>query len=148
MIRSKYFPTLEACISQKQNGEDKIELPVDIYDIAVREGMIATENFIRGAYDYETAKIFAQSKCVDALNFDSMSREIKTSSTVGISAEINFALAMWNGYSREAAIERVILARMRNINLPADLKENFSNETSPTVTRLKKTLPRVLQASR
>jgi len=89
--------------------------------------MIATENFIRGAYDYETAKIFAQSKCVDALNFDSMSREIKTSSTVGISAEISFALAMWNGYSREAAIERVILARMRNINLPADLKENFSN---------------------
>ena len=127
MIRSKYFPTIEACISRHQSRESEIEIPADIYDVAVGEGRIAAEDFIRGAYDYETAKIFAQAGCVDALKFDSTSGEIKTPSTVGISAEINFALAIWNGYGREPAIERAILAGMRNINLPADLKENFSH---------------------
>lgn len=128
IIRSKYFPSIEECITLSQSNE--IEIPADIYDIAVCEGKITPKNFIRGNYDYETAKIFAQSDRVEALKFDPTSGEIKTSSTVGISAEITFALAMWNGYSRETAIERAILARMRNINLPADFKENFSHVNS------------------
>lgn len=126
MITSKYFPTVEAYTNQSPSGEDKIEIPADVYDIAVSEGKIAAGNFIRGDYDYETAKIFAQSGRIDALKFDAMSSEIKTTSTVGISTEINFAIAIWNSYSREAAIERAILSGLKNSDMPKLLAEKVS----------------------
>lgn len=126
MIRSKYFPAVEACISDNLRGEDKIEIPADVYDTAVREGKIAADDFIRGDYDYETAKIFAESKRVDALKFDTGNGEIKTSSKVGISAEIIFALAIWNGYDRETAIERTILSQMNKTDLPESLADKVS----------------------
>ena len=63
-------------------------------------------------YDCEAAKIIAQSGCVEALKFDAASGKIKTSSAVGISAEMDYAFAVWNFYDKESAIDRVILSRL------------------------------------
>lgn len=117
MVISKYFSTVTECTIRPPSGKDKIEIPADVYDIAVREEKIVAGNFIRGDYDYETAKLFTQSGCIDALKFDARSGEIKTTSKVGISAEINFAIAIWNGYNREAAIERAILSGLKNSDI-------------------------------
>lgn len=126
MVISKYFPTVAECTTRRPSGEDKIEIPADVYDIAVREGMMLSEDFIRGDYDYETVKILAQPGLIDALKFNILDGEIKTSSKVGISAEINFVLAIWNGYNREAAIERAILSGLKNSNIPKLLAEKVS----------------------
>lgn len=67
-IRGKFFG----------NG-DKPELPSDIYDAAACEGTLP-DFAVRGTYNYDTAKIFAQSGFVDALTFEAVSGEIKTSS--------------------------------------------------------------------
>lgn len=126
MVTSKYFPTVAECTTRRPSGEYKIEIPADIYDIAVRQGMMVSEDFIWGDYDYETVKIFAQPGLIGALKFNILDGEIKTSSKVGISAEINFVLAIWNGYNREAAIERAILSGLKNSNIPKLLAEKVS----------------------
>lgn len=130
MIQSRYFPDAATCF--RRVGDAQIEIPKDIYDAAIDGGTIpyATRNFfVRGAYDYDTAKIFAQSGNIDALTFDAASGAIKSSSTVGISAEITFALALWNGYGRKAALERAILSRLKDNahTLPKILADEISH---------------------
>ena len=94
-------------------GNDKIEIPADVYD-KVADQLGAKKNFIlRGAYPYEAVKIIAQSERVKALEFDDISGEIKTSSTVGITAEMELAFAIWNFYDKESAIDRVIFLRLK-----------------------------------
>lgn len=73
----KNFPTGRGVYNSTSERRGKIEIPADVYDIAVHEGKIAVENFIRGDYDYETAKILAQSGCIDALKFNITGGEIK-----------------------------------------------------------------------
>lgn len=130
MIQSRYFPDAATCF--RRVGDAQIEIPKDIYDAAIDDGTIpyaARNFFVRGAYDYDTAKIFAQSGNIDALVFDASSGVIKTSSTVGISAEITFALALWNGYGRKAALERAILSRLKDFGaaaLPKILADEIS----------------------
>ena len=149
MIYSKYFPESAECIaeiSHKNFSESPtIEVPADVYDAATRKG--AVPNFIlRGAYDYATAKIIAQSGCVEALTFDDGSGEILTSSTVGISAEITFALAVWNGYTRDDAIDRTILSSLKNAanTLPELLAEKISRVTITDGKSVKKSLAKAL----
>lgn len=124
MIKSRYFPDVLRCLAEIPNGDDKIEIPADVYD----ENKIssAQKNFIlRGNYSYETVKIIAQSGCVEALEFDETSGEIKTKSTYGISAEMDFAFAFWNFYDKDSALERVILSWLQTKN---ELPQIFSND--------------------
>lgn len=144
MIHSKYFPAIEACISDNQRGEDKIEIPTDVYDVAVDEKNFLDGKFIRGEYDYETAKIFAESGLVDALKFYKTSGEIKTESTAGISAEIMFALAIWDGYDRETAIERVILSGMKKFSLQKLLSEKISQIDTARNSNVEKDIAKYL----
>ncbi|MBR3745900.1 MAG: hypothetical protein IKP64_00600 [Selenomonadaceae bacterium] len=126
MIKSAYFPDTARCFAE--DTDNKVEVPADIYDAAVAQGTVTNDLILRGDFTYETAKIFAQSGYVDALEFDDTSGEIKTSGTASVSAEINFAFAVWNGYSREAAVERAILAQLvTNAN---SLPEILSNKVS------------------
>lgn len=111
MIRSRYFPDAARCFADIPNDSDKIEVPADIYDEAA-DSPDAKKNFLRGTYPYEAVKIIAQSERVEALKFNAASGEITTSSTVGISAETEYAFAVWNFYDRDSAIERVILSRL------------------------------------
>lgn len=113
MIKSAYFPDVAKCFAEIPRGDNKIEIPADVYDATAKAGTLTNNFFLRGAYDYETVKIFAQSGCIDALKFDDKTGEVKTLSTAGISAELVFAFAVWNGYSRAAAIERAILSQLR-----------------------------------
>lgn len=127
MIKSRYFPDIARCLEEVSSGNDKIEIPADVYDkIAYKLG--AKKNFIlRGDYSYETAKIFSQSGR-DTLTFDSKNGEVQTESPAGISAELNFAFSIWNGYGREAAIERAILSRLASTEfLPQDLAEKTAH---------------------
>lgn len=113
MIKSRYFPDSARCLAEVPLGNDKIEIPADVYD-KVADELGAKKNFIlRGAYPYEAVKIIAQSKLVKALEFDDVSGEIKTSSTVGITAEMELAFAIWNFYDEESAIDRVIFSRLK-----------------------------------
>lgn len=125
MIKSRYFPDVARFLAEIPSGNDKIEIPADIYD-AVADQLGDKKNYIlRGAYPYEAVKIIAQSEKVEALVFDATSGEIKTSSTVGISAEMDFAFALWNFYDSESAIDRVILSRLeKGDNLPAILSDS------------------------
>lgn len=113
MIKSRYFPDSARCLAEVPLGNDKIEIPADVYD-KVADQLGAKKNFIlRGAYPYEAVKIIAQSERVKALEFDDISGEIKTSSTVGITAEMELAFAIWNFYDKESAIDRVIFLRLK-----------------------------------
>lgn len=124
MIKSRYFPDTARCLAEMPSTDDKIEIPADVYD-AVADSLGAKKNFIlRGAYPYEAAKIIAESNQVEALEFDTTSGEIKTSSIVGIAAEMDLAFALWNFYDSESAIERVILSRLEfGDRLPAILSD-------------------------
>ena len=113
MIKSRYFPDSARCLAEVPSGNYKIEIPADVYD-KVADELGANKNFIlRGAYPYDAVKIIAQSNLVKALDFDAVSNEIKTSSTVGITAELDFAFAVWNFYDKESAIDRVIFSRLK-----------------------------------
>ena len=113
MIKSRYFPDSARCLAEVLGGNDKIEIPADVYD-KFADQLGSKKNFIlRGAYSYEAVKIIAQSKLVKALELDDVSGEIKTSSAVGISAELEFAFAVWNFYDKESAIDRVIFSRLK-----------------------------------
>lgn len=139
MIKSKYFPDATRCLAKVPSGNDKIEIPADVYD-ASTDSLGAKENFIlRGAYPYEAAKIIAESKNVEAIEFDAVSGEIKTTSTIGISAEMDYAFALWNFYDKESAIERVILSRLeRGDNLPAILSDSTGKIQIQDVTNFGK----------
>ena len=73
MTRSKYFPTIDECVSHCRSNEDNIEIPADVYDNAICEGKISEKTFIRGDYDYYTAKVFTQSGMIGTLELDTIS---------------------------------------------------------------------------
>lgn len=117
MIKSRYFPDAARCLAEIPSNGDKIEIPADVYDSLAAD---EKKNFIlRGAYPYEAVKIIAQSNLVKAIEFDTASGEIRTTSTVGISAELEFTFAIWNFYDEKSAIERIIFSRLKDSgNLP------------------------------
>ena len=120
MIKSRYFPDAAKCLAEVPSSGDKIEIPADVYDSLAADER--KDFFLRGAYPYEAVKIIAQSNLVKALEFDTASGEIKTAGTVGISAELEFAFAIWNFYDEESAIDRIIFSRLEaSGNLPAVL---------------------------
>ena len=110
MIKSKYFADGARCLAEIPDDGNKIEIPADVYD----EISDKPDYILRGTYPYEIAKMIAISGDVEALQFDDANGEIKTSSTVGISAEMEFAFAIWNFYNKESAIDRIILARLES----------------------------------
>ena len=129
MIKSKYFPTGEECVSDIFNFDFNVEVPSDVYDSAVAalekkisngeiKGAVSSEEakkiILRGEYPYEVAKIIAKSEKVEALKFNEINGEIFTTSSVSISTEMNFAFATWNFYDKESAIDRVILSWLAN----------------------------------
>ena len=129
MIKSKYFPTGEECVSDIFNFDFNVEVPSDVYDSAVAalekkisngeiKGVVSSEEakkiILRGEYPYEVAKIIAKSEKVEALKFNEINGEIFTTSSVSISTEMNFAFATWNFYDKESAIDRVILSWLAN----------------------------------
>ena len=125
MIRSRYFPDSARCLAEIPSDKNKIEIPADVYDELGVEKIF----YLRGDYSYETAKIFSLSD-LDALTFNTKSGEVQTESPAGISAELNFAFAIWNGYGREAAIERAILSRLASTGF-------FSQDLAEKTTHIK-----------
>ena len=139
MIQSRYFPDAARCLAEVPSGNDKIEIPADVYDVIVDSLGVKGNFILRGAYPYEAAKIIAASEKVEALKFDAASGEIKTSSPVGVSAEMDFAFALWNFYDSESAIERVILSRLEfDDNLPAILSDGAGQVQIQDVTNFGK----------
>ena len=143
MIYSKYLPNGTECVATIDKNS-KVEVPKDVYNdaVAALELRIANDELqdihdpeeaksfiLCGAYTYDTAKVIAQSKNVEALKFNDKTGEIMSESPAGVTAEITLAIAIWNGDDYETAIERAIFARLNTgiKFLPSALAESVDN---------------------
>lgn len=148
MIQSRYFSDLSSCLINVSSDDIRIEIPSDVFDKAVNEGKISEQRkkiILRGIFSYEAAKIIAQSGKVEAIKFDATSGEIKTLSSVGISAEIIFALAIWDDYERKVAIDYAILLCLEsNAKFFLEFSEKVSRVNISDVSNIKKDFVRVV----
>ncbi|MCY4388243.1 MAG: hypothetical protein OXC18_14215 [Desulfurellaceae bacterium] len=130
-IQTKYCKTGSKCISEcfenstfrylNSDGTPmQIEVPSDKYDSAVqamenriRNGQIpgvsdsgkAKEIVRRGAFTYEQARNIARFGTIDSLKFDARNGIKLAGTSMGISAALSFAVAVWNGEDWEKALK-------------------------------------------
>ena len=130
-IQTKYCKTGSKCISEcfenktfrylNSDGTPmQIEVPSDKYDSAVqamenriRNGQIpgisnpgkAKEIVRRGAFTYEQVRNIARFGTVQSLKYDAVNGIKLAGTSMGISAALSFAVAVWNGEDREKALK-------------------------------------------
>ena len=130
-IQTKYCKTGSKCISEcfenstfrylNSDGTPmQIEVPSDKYNSAVqamenriRNGQIpgvsdpgkAKEIVRRGAFTYEQARNIARFGTIDSLKFDARNGIKLAGTSMGISAALSFAVAVWNGEDWEKALK-------------------------------------------
>ena len=130
-IQTKYCKTGSKCISEcfenntfrylNSDGTPmQIEVPSDKYDSAVqamenriRNGQIpgisdprkAKEIVRRGAFTYEQVRNVAKFGTVQSLTYDAVNGIKLAGTSMGISAALSFAVAVWNGEDREKALK-------------------------------------------
>ena len=130
-IQTKYCKTGSKCISEcfesntfrylNSDGTPmQIEVPSDKYDSAVqamenriRNGQIpgvsdpgkAKEIVRRGAFTYEQVRNIARFGTVQSLTYDAVNGIKLAGTSMGISAALSFAVAVWNGEDWEKALE-------------------------------------------
>ena len=130
-IQTKYCKTGSKCISEcfenktfrylNSDGTPmQIEVPSDKYDSAVqamenriRNGQIpgisnpgkAKEIVRRGAFTYEQVKNIARFGTVQSLKYDAVNGIKLAGTSMGISAALSFAVAVWNGEDWEKALK-------------------------------------------
>lgn len=137
LIQTKYCRTaLESVNASFGRGKNKnyryydengrpmqLEVSADQYEEAVRvmqkrisEGRVPgvtnpddAEKIVRkGRIDYQTAKNIAQAGTLDSLVFDAKQGAVISISAFGISASLAFVRAIWDGKSREEAVETAL----------------------------------------
>ncbi len=130
-IQTKYCKTGSKCISEcfesntfrylNSDGTPmQIEVPSDKYDSAVqamenriRNGQIpgvsdpgkAKEIVRRGAFTYEQVRNIARFGTVQSLTYDAVNGIKLAGTSMGISAALSFAVAVWNGEDWEKALK-------------------------------------------
>lgn len=132
VLKNKYNSTGERCIDAclnygqlryvKDDGSPiSIEIPYDKYEEAIsdfnerlREELI--ENTIqpkdllkRGSITYNQAKAIANEGMIRGLEFYEIDGSVETEHILGISGSVEYALAIWNGDSRQEATKKAIM---------------------------------------
>ncbi|MCK8043690.1 hypothetical protein MSG37_02235 [Shewanella sp. 1CM18E] len=130
-IQTKYCKSGSKCVSECfENSEFRyfdrfgkpmqIEVPKDKYDDAlkamrerIKKGQIkgvsdpdlAEEIVRKGSYTYDQAKNIAKAGNIDSLIYDAKNGVIISTSAMGISAAITFAVSIWNGDEWDVALQ-------------------------------------------
>ena len=138
-IISKYNSTAQRCVDACLNyGEirhvnmdgspTKIEIPRDKYEEAIKDieqrvfnketspninVETALEIFKKGNISYTQAKTLAKEGKIEGLSYYEIDGSIESDSILGISGMIEYALAIWNGVSREEALLKGITRSMK-----------------------------------
>ena len=139
MIQTKYCRSGQACVDACFDEQGfryydsagkpmQIEVPHDMYDGAVRalEQKIAAgevkgvrnpadaQKIIRrGTYTYDQAVAAARPGTIESLTFDAKNGMVIARTAMGISAALTFAIAIWNGDSKQAALKKAAVAGLR-----------------------------------
>lgn len=138
-IQTKYCSnasrTIQACFENNQfryydsEGKPmKIEVPADQYDDAVKlmknrfkngeiKGVANEEEAInivkKCSLTYDQAKHIAKAGTVESILYDSAQACVTATTSMGISAAVNFAVNLWNGEPFETAIKESIFQGLK-----------------------------------
>lgn len=135
-LKSKYNSTgercVDACLSYGQlryidndGSPIKIEVPSDKYEEAlcdfierIREGV--TQNAMdprdilkRGTITYNQAKNIATEGKIRGLDIFNIDDSIECENLLGVSGSIEYALAIWNGESKEEALQKGVIRAIK-----------------------------------
>ncbi len=136
LLKSKYNITgdrcVDACLSygelrylDKEGVPINIEVPYDKYGEAItdfterrKEGLVNCSidpaTLIKmGSFTYNQVKNIANLNKIKGLRYFSIDGSIELEHTLGISGSIEYALAIWNGNTKEEALEKAIFRAMK-----------------------------------
>lgn len=136
LLKSKYNTTgdrcVDACLSygelkylDKEGLPINIEVPYDKYEEAindfterVKEGLVTNRidpsNVLKmGGFTYNQVKNIANLNKIKGLRFFDIDGSIELEHVLGISGSIEYALAIWNGDSKEKALEKAIIRAIK-----------------------------------
>lgn len=136
MLKSKYNSSGERCVDACLNygglrytNEDgspiKIEIPCDRYEEAIsdfedriKEGLTETimnpkEILVRGNITYNQAKSIAIEGKVRGLDFFEIDGSVECDHILGISGSVEYALAIWNGSTKEEALLKAVVRSIK-----------------------------------
>ncbi|WP_434798878.1 hypothetical protein [Terrisporobacter vanillatitrophus] len=133
MLKSKYNSTGERCVDACLNYGElryvnndgspiKIEIPCDKYEEAIsdfleriKEGLTADQDIDpskvlkRGTITYNQARDISYEGKIKGIEIFAIDESIECDHVLGISASIEYALAIWNGDSRETALKKSVI---------------------------------------
>lgn len=137
LLKSKYNSTGERCVDACLNYGElryvnndgspiKIEIPCDKYEEALfdfldrmKEGIITKTDidprdiFKRGSVTYNQAKSLAQEGKIRGLEIFDIDDSIECDHILGISGSVEYALSIWNGESREVALQKSVIRAIK-----------------------------------
>lgn len=157
LLKSKYNITgdrcVDACLSygelkylDKEGLPINIEVPYDKYEEAIidfterkKEGLVnssidPTTVLKMGNFTYNQVKNIANLNKIKGLSVFEIDGSIETDHILGISGSIEYALSIWNGDTKEEALEKSIIRAMKIHgmkfikSLKIDEKYNISHE--------------------
>lgn len=133
MLKSKYNSTGERCVDaclnygelryvNKDGSPIKIEIPCDKYEEAIsdfleriKEGLTVDPDIDpskvlkRGTITYNQAKDISYEGKIKGIEIFTIDESIECEHILGISGSIEYALAIWNGDSKESALKKSII---------------------------------------
>lgn len=136
ILKSKYNSSGERCVDSclhygelrfiNEDGSPvNIEIPMDKYEEAIgdfadrrKEGMTQStlepkKILKRGNFTYNQAKLIASEGKVKGIDFFNIDGSVETEHILGMSGCIEYALAIWNGESKEDALFKSIIRSIK-----------------------------------
>ena len=151
LLKSKYNNSgdrcVDACLSYGElryldhEGQPiNIEVPEDKYEEAIidfterkKEGLVSSsidpiKVLKKGSFTYNQVKNIANLNKIKGLRVFEIDRSIELEHTLGVSGSIEYALAIWNGDSKEVALEKAIIRaiKIHGVNFVKSLKGDNS----------------------
>ena len=147
LLKSKYNNSgdrcVDACLSYGElryldhEGQPiNIEVPEDKYEEAIidfterkKEGLVSSsidpiKVLKKGSFTYNQVKNIANLNKIKGLRVFEIDGSIELEHTLGVSGSIEYALAIWNGDSKEVALEKAIIRaiKIHGVNFVKSLK--------------------------
>ena len=147
LLKSKYNNSgdrcVDACLSygelrylDNEGQPINIEVPEDKYEEAIidfterkKEGLVSSsidpiKVLKKGSFTYNQVKNIANLNKIKGLRVFEIDGSIELEHTLGVSGSIEYALAIWNGDSKEVALEKAIIRaiKIHGVNFVKSLK--------------------------
>lgn len=129
----------------KDNNPLKIEVPKDLYNDCLMmfdrkvyenniQGITARNILKQGLYTFAQAKNLAKLNKIEGLYFDSANNKVFTTTNMGISAAITYALSFWNGFDLDTCMNNALLAGL-NVCGTDFIKNIFNTSDSLNISQ-------------